>query len=171
MMAYPERIERLVVGISVMQAAAAARNDLVALVLDHIDRPVDLVAQSMGGVIAVRAALERPELIHHLVLVATSGGVDLWRFRGQDWREDYRREYPAALPAFIEDRTDLSDRLPSIQIPTLLIWGDRDPISPLPVGHHLAGVLPRADLVVIPGGEHMLGGDRAADVAPHIPGT
>jgi poly(3-hydroxyoctanoate) depolymerase len=43
-------------------------------VLRLIDRPVDLIAQSMGGVLAVRAALENPELVRHLVLTRRPAG-------------------------------------------------------------------------------------------------
>ena len=52
-------------------------DDLVTRVLAEIDRPTALVAQSMGGIVAVLAALERPELITHLTLTVTSGGVDM----------------------------------------------------------------------------------------------
>ncbi len=43
-------------------------NDLVARVVASISGPVDLLAQSMGGVIAIRAALQKPDLVKHLVL-------------------------------------------------------------------------------------------------------
>src|SRR4051794_29085068 len=55
--------------------------DLADLVLERLDAgPADLVAQSMGGAIAMRAALARPNAVRRLVLVATSGGVDLAPF-------------------------------------------------------------------------------------------
>ena len=52
-------------------------DDLVQLAVREIDGPVDLVAQSMGGVIAARIALEWPSLVRRLVLCVTSGGVDM----------------------------------------------------------------------------------------------
>ena len=52
--------------------------------------------------------------------------------------------------------------------PTLLVWSDADPISPLGVGQRLAQLLPRAELVVIPGVDHMFARDHADVVAPHI---
>ncbi|MFQ5962352.1 MAG: alpha/beta fold hydrolase [Candidatus Methylomirabilales bacterium] len=60
------------------------------------------------------------------------------------------------------------DLIPSIQAPTLLLWGDAEPISPLAVGEKLNRLFPRAELVVVTGGEHMFGWDRADEVAPHI---
>jgi pimeloyl-ACP methyl ester carboxylesterase len=141
---------------------------VVRRVLGVLDRPVDLVAQSMGGVVALRVALERPDLVRRLVLVATSGGVDMKRFGAGDWRADYARRFPAARTWIIEQRPDLTDRLAEVGAPALLVWGDADPISPPAVGSFLAGALPRARLVIIPGGTHALARDRAADVAPHV---
>lgn len=86
----------------------------------------------------------------------------------QDWRDDYRREYPNAAAWATEDRVDLTDRVPKITCPTLLIWSDADPISPLRVGQRLARLFPRAQLVVIEGAGHMFARDRAAEIAPHI---
>jgi len=145
-------------------------DDLVALVTARMDRPVDLVAQSMGGALAIRAALDRPAMVHHLVLTATSGGVDLSRFDAEEWRVSYREEYrgAAASASLLEYRTDLSDRIRTIQAPALLIWGDSDPISPVAVGEYLASLLPRSKLIVIPGGSHMFAEEQAAEIAPYI---
>jgi pimeloyl-ACP methyl ester carboxylesterase len=68
------------------------------------------------------------------------------------------------LRAVLEQRPDLTDRLPDVR----LIWGDADPISPPAVGRHFAKLLPHAELVVIPAGDHALARDRAPEVAPHI---
>jgi pimeloyl-ACP methyl ester carboxylesterase len=53
-------------------------------------------------------------------------------------------------------------------MPTLLIWGDSDPISPVAVGTRLREMLPRATLVVIAGGTHDLVAERSSDVIPLI---
>src|SRR3954471_12643864 len=53
----------------------ATADDLYRLVCGYIDRPIDIVAQSMGALFALRAALDYSELVQRLVLVATSGGV------------------------------------------------------------------------------------------------
>jgi pimeloyl-ACP methyl ester carboxylesterase len=146
-------------------------DDLVTLTLGYMDRPVDLVAQSMGGVVALMAVLTRPEAVGRLVLTATSGGVRLSGPSLQDWRDEYRLEYPNAAPwvtEHTEHRFDLTDRIASIRCPTLLIWSDADPISPLAVGEDLARRLPEAELVVIERAEHMFARDRALEVAPHI---
>src|SRR5262245_54366251 len=72
-------------------------NDLYRLVESYIDRPVDIVAQSMGGLFAIRAALEHSDLVLRLVLVATSGGVRAVRELAEvDWRPEFSVSYPSA---------------------------------------------------------------------------
>ncbi len=147
-------------------------DDLTELVIERAEAagggPVDLVAQSMGGVVAVTVALRRPELVRRLVLTATSGGIDLAPFGVADWRPEYRRAFPTAAAWITEARVDLEDKLGTVRAPTLLLWSDADPISPVGVGERLASLLPDARLVVVPGGDHLFARDRAAEVAPRI---
>ena len=138
---------------------------LASLALGTIDRPTALIAQSMGGVVAVRMALERPELISHLVLSVTSGGLDLAGFAAQDWRAEFEAEHPGLPRWFLEDRTDLTERLHELRIPVLLLWGGSDPISPVRVGERLMALIPGARLVVFPEGGHDLGHSHAKAVA------
>jgi pimeloyl-ACP methyl ester carboxylesterase len=134
--------------------------------------PSDVIAQSMGGVLAVRLALDRPELLSRLVLVATSGGVDVARLGGAEWRPDFRTSWPNAPSWFIDDRTDLTDRLKDIRARTLLLWSDADPISPLSVAHFLAERIPDSRIVTIAGGTHAFANERPDEVAsiirPHL---
>jgi poly(3-hydroxyoctanoate) depolymerase len=143
---------------------------LVDLVKARMDRPVDLIAQSMGGAVAIRATLDRPEMVRHLVLAATSGGLDLSRFDAEEWRASYRQEYPRAADsaALLEYRTDLSERIRTIGTPTLLLWGDSDPISPAAVGEYLESLLPRSKLIIIPGGSHGFAEEQPDVIAPYI---
>jgi poly(3-hydroxyoctanoate) depolymerase len=123
---------------------------LAAYVLARMDGPCDIVAQSMGGVIAMSLALEHPELVTRLVLTGTSGGIDVSRFGGEDWRADAAREQTPAW--FINDRTDLVSRIPAIAAPALLIWGENDRISPPDAGEYLASLLSHARFAVVPCG-------------------
>ncbi|HJQ56952.1 MAG TPA: alpha/beta fold hydrolase [Vineibacter sp.] len=142
--------------------------DLVARVVGQFHTPAVLVAQSMGGVIAVRAALQRPASVPALVLTATSGGIDLGPFGVTDWRPDYRAQYPQA-PDWVYDRgPDLSAGLRTLDVPTLLIWGTADPISPLGVGQHLARLLPRARLLTIECDDHRVARIHADTVTTAI---
>ena len=147
----------------------ASLGDLAKLVLGRAgDGPVDLVAQSMGGVVAMLAVLARPALVRRIVLTATSAGIDITPFGPEDWRPEYAQEYPGAASWILTERPDLAARLPTVTAPTLLLWSDADGISPLGVGRRLAQILPRAELVVIPGVDHMFARDHAALVVPPI---
>lgn len=141
---------------------------LVARVLAEINGPTALVAQSMGGVIAIRAALAKPACITHLVLTATSGGMNMASLGAQDWRPAFCAANPSFPPWFATCDLNLSARFPEITPQTLLLWGDADPISPVAVGRSLASLLPKATLHILPGGGHDLAKIRAAEVAPLI---
>ena len=142
--------------------------DLVRLVRERLVEPVDLVAQSMGGVVAARLALEVPDKVRRLVLTVTSGGVDMAGLGASDWREDYRRSNPQAAAWVTEQRVSPDLPVERIAAPTLLLWGDDDPISPVAVGRHLQARLPSARLHVVRGGRHDLARTHAAEVAPLI---
>jgi pimeloyl-ACP methyl ester carboxylesterase len=148
--------------------AVRGMDDLVRLVTARLDGPVDLVAQSMGGVIAARLALEQPKLVRRLVLTVTSGGVDMAAFGAADWRADYRKSFPKAAAWITEPGASSLLPVERIAAPTLLVWGDADAISPVAVGRHLAKCLPDARLHVVPGGDHDVARTHADAVAPLI---
>ena len=150
------------------EPALQGLDDAVAHAARALEGPSVVVAQSMGGVVAVRLALAHPDRISHLVLTATSGGIDVASAGAADWRMSYRAEYPNAAEWILTERTDLSAELHRLSIPTLLLWGDADPISPVGVGRQLERLLPRARLRVLAGGDHMFARDRAGEIAPWI---
>jgi pimeloyl-ACP methyl ester carboxylesterase len=137
-------------------------------VVEALTRPADLVAQSMGGVVAIRTALRHPERMRRLVLTATSGGVDVAGLGGAEWRPRYRTQFPRAAEWVLRGRPDHMDQLGGIGAPALHLWGDRDDVSPLAVGSHLLSLLPNARISVVAGGDHMFAHDRAPEVAPLI---
>ena len=144
-------------------------DDLVRLVAAKMDDgPVDLVAQSMGGIIAARLALELPHKVRRLVLTVTSGGVDMAGLGASDWRPGYRQSYPNAAAWITETRSAAGLPVEQIAAPTLLLWGDSDPISPTAVGRHLQSRLANSRLHIVIGGDHDLARTHAAEVAPLI---
>ena len=143
-------------------------SDLVARVTREITGPVALLAQSMGGVVAVRAALEKPHQVRHLVLSVTSGGIDVALLGATDWRPTFVKNNPRLPSWFVDERQDLTARIREITIPVLLLWGDADPISPVAVGRRLATLFPSSRLVVFAGGTHDLVLERADEVIPHV---
>ena len=133
-------------------------------VLNQIQQPSVVIAQSIGGIFAVQAALQKAEQVQALVLVATSGGIDLSPFQVADWRVDYQQSF--TVPDwFIQHQSDLTDSLERIQCPVLLIWGDADPISPVAVGQALHRQIPHAELHIVSQGQHDLAYAHAAHVA------
>lgn len=143
-------------------------DDLVRLVLDALlaaPGPSVLVAQSMGGYVAMRAALEAPHRIRRMVLAVTSAGVPMGELGASNWRESYQASFPNAAEWITEPTEDLSARLPGVATPCLLVWGDADPISPVAVGERLRGLLPDARLHVLAGADHDLAITHATEVA------
>jgi pimeloyl-ACP methyl ester carboxylesterase len=143
-------------------------DDLVSMVLDHIDEPINIVAQSMGGLVAIKTALAVPDKVKRLVLTATSGGIPVASHGGSDWRQEYFAAYPSAARWIADNTENLSGQIPSIKAPTLLLWGDNDPISPVSVGQQLLALLPDARLKIIKGGDHDLAQTHAEEVAGAI---
>lgn len=118
-------------------------DDLVAKVTSEIDQPTALIAQSMGG-------------------------VDVARFGGYDWRPSFYETSPSLPRWFASYQEDLSSSLTAINIPTLLLWGDEDAISPVSLGEHLASLMPNAKLHVVKGGDHDLAFTHAEIIASLI---
>jgi len=143
-------------------------NNLADSVAIKIDQPTAIIAQSMGGVVGLLSILKRPELVTHLVLVVTSGGIPVDDIRSEDWRPAYIEANPSYPDWFTNYTGDLTDKLMGINIPVLLIWGDADPISPVSIGEKLNGIFPNSQLEVITGGDHGLANTLSKNVAPLI---
>ena len=50
---------------------------------------------------------------------------------------------------------DTRDLLPKIDVATLLLWGDEDRRSPLPVAEQFHAAIPGAELAIIPNAGHV----------------
>ncbi|HZU85552.1 MAG TPA: alpha/beta fold hydrolase [Polyangiaceae bacterium] len=137
--------------------ALRSLSDLYEALVRVLPAPCDLVAQSMGGVLALRMAIEQPQRVRRLVLSATSGGVDVLGLGGAPWRDELAREQAEQGGAprwFVDDHSDFTDRLGAIRAPTLLLFGGADPLAPPRVGEFLRHRLPDAKLIVLPGAGH-----------------
>lgn len=143
-------------------------DDLTEWTIERLDGPSVLVAQSMGGVVAVNVALRRPDLVTHLVLCVTSGGVDVQAHGAADWRPSSRAAHPNAPGWYFDPVPDRTDALASIAVPTLLIWATADEISPLAVGQLLHRLVPHSELAVFASDDHWVAIDEAPAVASRI---
>lgn len=119
----------------------------------------------MGGYVAMRVALQRPDLVTHLVMAVTSAGVDRQRLGLAEWTikaSDGDSGWVA------ENQRPLDGQIPSVMVPVLLIWATQDPISPLPLAHRLNELLPAAELVTFESSNHWVVLDHAKEVAGQI---
>jgi pimeloyl-ACP methyl ester carboxylesterase len=57
---------------------------------------------------------------------------------------------------------DLTELLPTIEVPALLIWGEEDARSPLRVAHEFRDAIPGSELVVLFGAGHVSNAERPA---------
>jgi len=141
-----------------------------------------VVGHSMGGAIAADLAAEFPARVERLVLV-DAVGVPFERGYLQHalglvrglchlpvgflpvLARDACRAGPLTLAQATRDvlAADLTPKLPRIEAPSRLIWGERDYIVPLALGRRLCRLLRQADLVVIPGAGHNPMWDRPAE--------
>lgn len=142
--------------------------DLTNHVVDQINEESVIVAQSMGGIFAVATALQKPQLVKGLVLIGTSGGINLERFNVQDWREAYRQTFLKYPDWFITTNANYEEFLSDINIEILLIWGDQDPVSPVEVGTYLNQIFKNSRLHIVKGGDHQLAEKHADEVATQI---
>lgn len=140
---------------------AAARDELFDTAA--ADGPVHLCGLSLGAVIALAAAVERPERIASLVLSGAQFRLDprLMRLQrgllrvlperfvapvGMD-----RRRMLSVLAAL--EGLDLGAGLERVRVPTLVLCGARDRAN-LPAARALAQRLPRAELQIVPRAGH-----------------
>ena len=63
---------------------------------------------------------------------------------------------------------DTRDLLPTIGVPTLLVWGDQDARSPLTVAHQMRDAIPGARLAVISGAGHVSNLERPAQFGAEV---
>jgi pimeloyl-ACP methyl ester carboxylesterase len=150
--------------------AIAGFDDLVDRAAAALTPPTAVVAQSLGGIVAIHLALRHPDAVGRLVLAATSGGLAPGPSAPVDWRPEYRATYPNAAAWITDDRPDETPALRRVAAPTLLLWGTDDPISPPAVGRRLAELLPNAKLRLVATDDHGFAHTQPDAVAPLIAG-
>jgi pimeloyl-ACP methyl ester carboxylesterase len=146
---------------------------LVARWLETFGEPVHLFGHSMGGLIAIGVAAERPDLVRSLVLTSAVGipfklnpiphvmALPKPPFGGPRIARlalpDFFRSGPVSV-AVAGTRVllaDIRERMRAIRVPTLLIWGEADPLVPLRYGEAMQQEIPGSRLEVIPRAAHV----------------
>ncbi len=129
---------------------------------DYLDEPAVLVGNSFGGHVALRVALEQPDLVRGLTLAGSSGLIekslvsDIQIRPSKEWlrrkigelfhdqslmrEEDLERAHReltdrGGARAMVKlsrsaRRDHLGDKITQIQVPTLLLWGREDIVTP-----------------------------------------
>ncbi|HEY8477370.1 MAG TPA: alpha/beta fold hydrolase [Chloroflexota bacterium] len=132
-----------------------------------------IVGHSLGGHIAADLAADFPDRVDRLVLVDAAAlplernllrhALGLFQTLQSLPRNivallvlDALRAGPVAIWSAAHEllSADIRSKLPRIQAPTLIIWGERDALLPLDLGKRLAALLPRARLAVVDGAGH-----------------
>jgi len=132
-----------------------------------------LVGNSLGCQTIVDFALRYPERITHAVLVGPTMDPKARTVHQEGWRLllDMLREPLSLTPVILREYTAagirrtirtlrdafqdrMEEHLPSVQIPTLVVRGARDPIVPQEWAEEVARLLPKSQFVMIPGAAH-----------------
>lgn len=152
-------------------------------IVDEEKEKVILVGHSNGGRIAFSFAERYPEKVTHLILIDSAGirhnklphrikkfifrsiaklgkkltsseKFRLWLYKLA--REgDYRKASPAQRQTMLNlINTDFTITLKKVKIPTLIIWGGNDNITPLPDGLLIHKLIKGSQLKVIEEGRH-----------------
>jgi pimeloyl-ACP methyl ester carboxylesterase len=169
----------------------ALAGDVVAL-LDHLGiAGADLLGFSLGGLVAYAVALGTPARVGRLIVASADAHRPPGRESAppgddrmptpadfQAMRDAYAAVAPdpvhfdelaAKTSAMVHEFPGWTDELRSLQVPTLLIFGDRD-FSPLPDVVEMFGLLPDAQLAVLPGTTHVGVTRRTGVIQPRRPG-
>ena len=135
--------------------------------------PANVVGHSLGGAVAARLAAHYPGSVHRLVLVDAAIQPSRMRRISSPIKamRSIRRGSPGFTPMLVSDllrshprsfilatvdalQTGWEPHLTLITAPTLVVWGERDAITPLTLGHAIAETVRDASLIVLPDAGH-----------------
>ena len=151
--------------------------DIVALIDELGRRPAAIVAFSIGATAMLRLLCRRPDLTSAFVAVGASPKGHPERVPGivnGPWPRELRElrhehgdgpEHWKALRRRLAESWsgahDLTaEDVAAIEIPTLVVCGDRDVIEPVETGLWLMRHVPNGELLVLPGAGHFVMRDR-----------
>jgi pimeloyl-ACP methyl ester carboxylesterase len=116
-------------------SAPVAMERLAACVRDSALPPPEFVARYLPGMFSASVSPAVRDELTHIMSEFHPAGFRLM-----------------ATALAIADTRDL---LPTLRVPTLLLWGDADVRSPLTVAHQFQAAIPCAQLTVLPGVGHV----------------
>ena len=110
----------------------------------------------LGMKLSAREAPGARDLIRH-AFADVGGNADLAR----SWAR-FARRWPTGA------RHELLDLYPTLRMPVLLLWADRDPMHPLELAEEAVGVIPNAILRVLPATGYLIAYDDPVGVAREL---
>lgn len=136
------------------------------------DGPVHLAGNSMGGHIAIHVAATRPDLVRSLILIDSTGipfafdprthfeygafprrGLPFLRVLVRDAFRAGPTTLALAFARLLGD--DARPLLRTLSMPVLLLWGENDPLVPVPYAEQMLELIPNARLVVLQHAGHV----------------
>jgi len=149
--------------------------------ITHTFKGTNVMAQMLPGVIArveaypeiARAIWSRvpPEIALQVALL--TGEVDKAAIRPDDLIPYMKHMVDIDVPMFLRmlrsaGEHSAADLLPQIDVPALVIAGDRDTFTPPQYAEEMAAAMPQAELVMVPGGTHVVPLERKDFVAARL---
>lgn len=140
----------------------------------EIDEPIDLCGLSLGGVMALNYAIDHPEKINSLVLIAAQYKMPkgllqfqniLFRFMPESMFEQMgfgKREFIQLCKTMME--LDFSKSIHRVSCPILIIYGEKDSANKK-ASIELADILENAELQVVDGSGHEVNIDAPEKLA------
>ena len=146
---------------------------------------VSLVGNSFGAQVVVEAALRHPDRVERIALLGPTvdpAARSVLR-QYERWQRNAPDEHLSCIPVMARDLADvglrraarilrlmvddrIEDKLPRVTCPALVVRGGRDRVVPSAWARRVADLLPRGELVVVPGYAHMAHYSGALAVAP-----
>ena len=143
-----------------------------------------LIGHSMGGLICLRVAARHPELVARLALIAPAGLASRRSTVGHvvPLLRALAQSPPALVPVLVRDalhagprtlwqasrdllREDVRADLAAVRCPTLLVWGERDPLVPPTLAEVFRSEIENCRLLLLERAGHVPMFDRPHEVA------
>lgn len=130
---------------------------------DKFDEPIDLCGLSLGGVLALNYAIERPDKVKSLVLIATPYKMPrmllklqniCFRFMPKSMFQQMgfeKKDYIGLCKSMME--LDFTNRLDNISCPVMIVCGEKDNANKK-AAKELAMLLKNARLEIVSGAGH-----------------
>ncbi len=166
------------VGGAVAQLLALDGSGVRTLVLMDVDAFDAWPSEGVRMLQDAEPEQETSELVREVIDLALDLGMSHVDRLSEEAREAYRASFagPEGAAAFFRAARGIDglglagrdDELAKLDVPALIVWGEDDPYVEVDLAERLAGVLPDAALVLLPGCSHFLPEEVPETIGPLI---